>query len=59
MSRQLNQNDIPALMCLVMDRMGLSEFHFTIQDLMDVKGRIALDHEDAAKSRYVMRRKDK
>jgi hypothetical protein len=54
--RQLHQDDIPALMCLVMDRMGITEFKFTTKELMEVKGRIILDHEDPSKSSYIMRR---
>jgi hypothetical protein len=55
-ARPLNQDDIPALMCLVMDRLGITRFQFTIKELMDVEGRISLDHEDPSKASYIMTR---
>lgn len=55
-ARKLNQDDIPALMCLVMDRMGITEFKFTTKELMEVTGRIKLDHEDLPKDSYIMKR---
>jgi hypothetical protein len=55
-ARQLHQDDIPALMSLFMDRMGITKFQFTTEELMAVKGRISIDHESVLKDSYVMTR---
>lgn len=55
-ARPLTQGDIPALMCLMMDRLGITEFQFTVKELMEVDGRISLEHEDLLKSSYMMKR---
>ena len=56
-ARNLTEQDIPALMSVFMDRMGITKFQFTIEELMAVKGNISLDHESPLEASYIMTRK--
>lgn len=55
-ARQLQEEDIHAIVCLLMDRTGITDFPFTIKELMAVKGRIALNHDESSTNGYVMKR---
>ena len=55
-ARALTEHDIPALMAVFMDRMGVTKFQFTVEELMTAKGGVSLDHESVLKDSYVMTR---
>lgn len=54
--RPLHQDEIPAVMSLMMDRLGITRFEFTTKELMEVEGRINLDQADLVRGSYLMTR---
>lgn len=52
-SRPLANYDIPAIMLLMLDRFGVTEFEFTIQELLD-KGAVSMECENLGNGRFVL-----
>jgi hypothetical protein len=56
-SQPLTKGDVPMLMGVMMDRLGIDEFRFSVTELMDAEGAIALDVEDWVRGSYILRRR--
>jgi hypothetical protein len=54
-SRPLANYDIPAIMLLLLDRLGVTEFEFTIQELLD-KGAVSMECENLGNGNHVLRK---
>lgn len=50
----LTHGDIPVIMGILMDRLGITRFEFSVEEMMAFKGRVILDQPDSRKSSYLM-----
>jgi hypothetical protein len=57
--KPLTHGDIPVIMGILMDRLGITRFEFSYDEMMAFKGRVLLDQPDSHTSSYVMVRQGK
>jgi len=57
--KPLTHGDVPVIMGILMDRLGITRFEFSTEEMLAFKGLVILDQPEAGKSSYIMVRQDK
>jgi hypothetical protein len=50
----LHHGDIPVIMGILMDRLNVTRFEFSYEEMLEFKGKVVLDQPDSRKSSYIM-----
>jgi len=57
--KPLTRGDIPVIMGILMDRLNITRFEFSYEEMLAFKGRVILDQPDSRKTIYMMVRQGK